>query len=643
MFLEIIKIVFLYIIILFGSMFISDIFNKKIDKTFIIYLLSVSALMYVFSIINCMKFGVYFICTISIILGFYTIIKNIRKKQLWPFLKNNIFTFGLLFFTVIFIVLMIISYNKILPDWDNFSYWSYYDKYVYYNNTLAIEKEYAINVYPPFPTILEYFVMNIFGEYRQGLEAFIVELICFTFFIPVFSKIKEVFGKIITAIAIFIFPTIFLTLLFWLSAYPDFFLGLLFGFMCYIYIKEKDKKFLFFELVLGIILLTITKPIGVFLGVIFIAIIIIFELLKKISNKEMKRFLFSKELIRIYILIFGLITILVSFKIYTGLNISEVQNYNKPKYEVSSAEYIINSFKAFITGEGTEEEINGAISICSLIPTIYNYPIIYSPFKITIFWAIVIATILGVINYFIFRNKDNKKSKFLFMLFCIILGFVGYMFFLQLAYLANFSMDEMIHHNGIDRYASTYIVTIFYFVFVMVVDFISLKKIKFIKNKILYKIIKDICYLFVFTFVMILVSSNYFLNIIFNFERINELQVKKFEYSNEIVEYFNNFNLSSDDKILMLSQDRDKRLDILMARYTLFPTKMFIIEPFTENGDNEITNFENIIKDFDYIYIYNFDDVFKKNTENYFEFGSIVEEKTLYKINDNFKLEKIIK
>lgn len=72
----------LYINIIFGSIFISDRFNKKIETTIIISLLKDILILYIFGIINLLNIGVYIVIILNLLLGIYTIIKNIKNKTL---------------------------------------------------------------------------------------------------------------------------------------------------------------------------------------------------------------------------------------------------------------------------------------------------------------------------------------------------------------------------------------------------------------------------------------------------------------------------------------------------------------------------------------------------------------------------------
>ena len=184
--------ILLYIIIIFGSIFISSKLKKKIDSSIIINFLCIIIILYIFGIFNLLNIGVWVISFLELILGSITIAKYIKNKQLHV-LKENILTTGFIFFTIIYFVFAITTINKYLSNWDQFSYWSYAAKDMYYTNNLVITTSIGVQ-YPPMPTILEFFFMKVIGLYAQGIEAFAVQLLGFSLLLPLFEKIKN--GKI---------------------------------------------------------------------------------------------------------------------------------------------------------------------------------------------------------------------------------------------------------------------------------------------------------------------------------------------------------------------------------------------------------------------------------------------------------------
>ena len=95
--------ILLYIAIISGSIFMADKANKKIEKCIGPNIIITILVLYIFGIFELLKYGVWVIVIVNVILGLYTLIKNIRKKQN---LKEKILTPGFAFWTIAFFVLL---------------------------------------------------------------------------------------------------------------------------------------------------------------------------------------------------------------------------------------------------------------------------------------------------------------------------------------------------------------------------------------------------------------------------------------------------------------------------------------------------------------------------------------------------------
>ena len=96
------------------------------------------------------------------------------------------------FFSILFFVLFVSNYFVNFNVWDEYSYWSVASKNYYLSNSINFSK---INIlphgdgiiYPPNPTILQYFFLKILGSYRQGFELLTLQVFGFTILFPLFQ------------------------------------------------------------------------------------------------------------------------------------------------------------------------------------------------------------------------------------------------------------------------------------------------------------------------------------------------------------------------------------------------------------------------------------------------------------------------
>ena len=137
------RFILLYAIIIGGSIFIAYKSNKKIENCIVINFGLIILSLYTFGLFEWLKYGVWIVSTLNIILGMYAIIKNWKNRKT---LKELILTPGFAFFSFAFLVLMIVSYNKNLVDYDHYFYRSFNTKVLYYTDSMS--RGYTA-LYPP--------------------------------------------------------------------------------------------------------------------------------------------------------------------------------------------------------------------------------------------------------------------------------------------------------------------------------------------------------------------------------------------------------------------------------------------------------------------------------------------------------------
>lgn len=559
-------------------------------------------------------------------LGIYAIVKT-RKN-----IKENILTPGFTFFTIIFFILMLTTYNKNLVDYDHFLYRSYNTKAML--NTDSIVKDIG-SLYPPGINLLEYFFAKIVGIYVQGIEAFAVQIFGFSLLIPLFEIAKKSkFISLVITIAIICIPAILTNLIFYESAYPDAILGLIVGYSMYILCVEKENKFKTFSVALILAVGTITKPAGFYLSGIIIGMYGLTELLNyKCKTKEnIIKFLKSKELKIIIILLLVIVLTLVSWKILGKANHKYARGENAARVGENSTAYTENSLLTTIFGLYTENH-DAADSNRSLIPKIYSTYACLSPVRITIYGAICAIMISMLITYkYVIKPEKKNKRKFANEVIAWVVGLAVYIVFLQLSYILKFSTEEMLGHNGIDRYLPTFLLGMIYFVVAMAIKNMSEKSDKKINFCIL------LCIIIAFT----------------PLQSIANVTLTSGIYNIQSIEYCNNGRIPAnkiDEKIeenaeiISISQNKETNIYNLMLRYYLYPNHKVNVY---NNINEEIVKMikEKIEKEnIAYIYIVTYDEALNGRINKQFNTNIKLENETLYKLQyyeDSIELEKCI-
>lgn len=602
----------LYLIIIFGSIFISSITNKKIEKSIAINMCIIILTLYLFGALGHLQLGVYFVSIASIILG----IIGIRKQ------KKNIFklvlTPGFAFFSIVYFVLMLTTYNKQLVDWDHFSYRSFNAKYMYYTNSMIKDYEFF---YPPASTLIEYFFMKIIGVYRQGIEAFAIQLLGISLLLPMDENIKKSkVAKIAVGVIIICIPAVLTNLVFYESAYIDATLGLILGYSLYTYFTEKSYIYRILAVGIPISVSAIMKPFGIVLVAVFILILVIYEFLqnKYVLKKKFRNLLKSKELKTILVIAIMIVLVFVSWDVVQKLNAKQRKaatitgaNQNRVTEEGKGPiEYIVDSVITTVFGK-YQENNDAADSNRGLIEALYKVYGIYTPLKL----SLASTSILFIIAYVYYYYKI-KDENFKFQTAAVVIGLILYMGLLQVAYITKFSTVEMLGHNGIDRYYATYLLGMLYLIFAVVIN--NLKK-KQNSSK---------------SYTLLLVT----ILLITPLQSICDATITSGIYNINSIEYINsakniadkiNEYVEDDAQIITIAQTNETTLYNIMLKYYLYPDHNAKV--FSSVGEDKIEKIKETLEDSDYIYIFSKDENLNKVLKTIFNIEE-VKNKTLYKI-----------
>lgn len=609
--------ILLYIIITSGSIFISIKTNKKIERCIAPNMLITILLLYIFGMFEGLKYGVWFVSIINIILGIYAIIKGLKDKEK---LKENIFSPGFAFFTIVFFILMITTYTKNLVDYDHYFYRSYNTKVMYYTDTMS--RGYR-ELYQPGINLLEYFFMKVIGTYIQGTEAFAVQLLGFSLLIPLFDrKRNNKFVNTIVSICIICIPAILGNLIFYEAAYPDALLGLIIGYSIYTLLIEKDNKFKMISVILALSVATITKPIGFYISGIVIGMYLLAELLNNKCNKKenIKKFLKSKELKNIIILTVIVILVLTSWKIFTKINNKYnegIKGENSSRVNGKPVEYLLKSIATTTFGY-YEENHDSSDSNNDLIRKIYALTATIAPVKMSIYTVIALIMILAIIVY---KNviKVENKNKYANAIIALTVGLAIYIILIQVSYILKFSTEEMLDHSGLNRYMPTFLLGMIYFILAVVLKNMEEKDDRKINYIILIAIIIACTPLQSIANVTI-TSGIYNINSI---EYCNNGRIPADKINNKIEE---------DSKLISISQNKDKNIFNWMIKYYLYPDhKVDVYNKISEENIEKVK--ERILREnISYMYITSNDEELNKVINKSFNTKITLKDNSLYQL-----------
>ena len=454
----------------------------------------------------------------------------------------------------------------------------------------------------------------------------------FSLLIPLFNREnKSKFMNTIITVLIICIPTIFKNLVFYESAYPDALLGLIIGYCLYILVCEKDNKFKIITTALLLSVCTITKPIGFCIAGIIIAMYIIIQLLN--SKEDIKKFLKSKELKNILILIFIVLLIFSSWEIFKKINNKyneAIRGSNSSRVEGNPIIYTLKSIATTTLGY-YEENHDAADSNNDLIPKLYSIEAVKTPIKITLYGVIAIIIITSLILY---KHviKDENKKKFAHITTSLIIGLILYILLLQLCYIIKFSTKEMLGHNGLDRYMPTFLLGMIYVIITITIKNMEQRKYRKLNYIILIAIIVAFTPL----------------------QSIANVSITSGIYNINSIEYCNNGRIPArkinekveeDAKIISISEQYKTDIFNWMIKYYLYPDHK--VEVYNEITEKTIENIGNKIlesNDTYYMFFVSVSDELNELLNNKFNSNIKLEKETLLKIQieeNKLKLKEI--
>ena len=541
-------------------------------------------------------YGNMLIILLSIGASVYLIYNMLKAKMNWISILKE---FQILIVLYILMALLLIGFKSKI--WDDFSHWILTVKNMFLFNELSNNENSTIffKTYPPATAIIQYFYnfvenilfKNINLEYNSQFVTnyFIsIVLLAITNMTQLNNKTKRILYPIL-----FLIPAIFNSEIY-LSLYVDAILAImgvyLLAYYEYAKVQKIDKKFVFIDVLLATLFLVLIKSTGSAI-IVFCLIYIFLDLVL------MKNYKFNLQIIT---------SILISFfigKKSWGHYIHKTNADIIWKTEKITFGNILN----ILNGKGLDYQYQ---TINNFFKSLARTQIGFFPY------IIFLILTIGILTFIYLKKKDNKNLKILIFNILII---IIYPISLLIMYIFIFSPEEAVNLASFNRYLSTIII------FLIILYIILLAN-----NEKILKYRKILIVLFLLLF---------FLN-----NRLTKLTIKKIKYikkvkkeRQEIKSIPEEIKKNYNNKIYFVSNmNKDEGYYYWIFKYEATPLK---IQDFYYT-DNE--NLFETLKNYDYLYVKDFDENFSKKYSGIFKEG--LEANSFYKIekeNNEVKLTKI--
>lgn len=593
--------------------------RKNIVETLPVGIMGIISILYFFGFLGNLKIGYYIIIAIMLISLLFILLKTIKEK-------HNIFQYlsiGLILYGVFALWLYEINNGRMLCEWDEFTHWGFTVKIMYDSNKFSNELGSTLYFvdYLPGTALFQYFVLQCIGKFNESFMSIAQGLLLGSFIVPLcnikISSKKDFLRNILIFMILLTIPIGFYSSVY-SSLYVDAALGFVFAYILYCHFSTTTRDiFYYVNMSLSFGFLCIIKPSGIGLMVLLVVMLLC-------DNIYNKRYVFSNKKQFILNGIFDIIPVLVGF-IYkkawsirldklgyaahfdTGrITIKGLLNVLQGKGEEYQSQTLKNFYNVFI-GSDTKHFVNSSL-------------IMY----------ILLFFIMAMLLFMVKRKKNY-----------IILGitstavFLVYSVYMLSLYLFSYSQVEAVALASFNRYEYTMITGI---LLGMMMIFLS----QIANHANLSKLfLVYVCVLF-----MLPGQVVYWWNNDDNIQYSIDFR-SKYAYGEKI-----NKELSSDDKVYIISQDSDG-LDYFVLRYTISPVhtqvrrddqswndvSYSIGQPRGENDGNRrvITSEEwmqyLLDEDFNYVFLYHIDDQFISEFGGLFDDNEVTDNQ-LYSVDE---------
>ncbi len=619
--------ILLLLIILNTSLFLSLIFKKNIGQTIFLGNFIYIVILYLSGIFSVMDFGFITIIFLNFLMLLFNIHKYIKKEIS---IRKNILSTGTLVFICSYFLIVFISHNRFVNEWDEFSHWALAVKNMFNLDNLGLGNDSTIlfKDYLSGTSIFQYFCMKISGTYKESMLYIGMDIMILSLLIPITNlfKQKNNYLQYILYIILFFFPTIFYPTIY-LSLYVDGILGLTFSYALYSYYvnrKETLSKFDLFNLYTSLTMLVFIKDFGLILMLIVYMIILIDNMFIRNKFKLNLKEIWKNNKSIILSIVFPLlikITWIITLKInnISGKSAGSVLKTLLNLINLKIEPYQISTIKNFIN----------ATFLSKLAGTFLT---------ITYLMLFVIIIVLG---YIIINNiKEKHKKSMKILVISTILGFIVYATLLLLAYLSVFSEYEAITIASFTRYMNTYCLgTLFLYIVILIFTFKD--DVKKSNNFVIILLL-----IFIINFdvtPLIIMSTN-------KLENNRNYASMRGKYQELI--YKTNKHLKAKDNLYFIATDTNG-YEYYIAKYELTPIKLneglgnwSIGNKYSESDIWTIEKTQNewkeeLVKKYDYVYLYKVDEEFIELYGDLFITDKI-NNNQLYKVDkENGKLDLV--
>lgn len=562
-------------------------FKKRIEETMPISTVCIILIIFLAGLLDNLKIGAILVQILTIIQLIFILITILKKdKNGIKEILGRILTPGLLIYTVLFIVNVIINKGRIFEDYDEFNHWAVIIKNMFIYNTYGTNPETIVrfNEYPPFTAIFQYLFLAVQKVYREDTVIIAQNVLYLSIIIPITKNIKwnKSSLKILTAIPLIVFMPMLLYKNFFLNILVDGILGIMFAYTIYSAYKDDSKIFKSLKILSGEIMLCLTKTSGLGLAVLSLIIILVKIIIDR--KKDKTEFKSNIKSLIVVCIITAVITSMWYIKVNNAEKRWDFSKYVETQENQKSSSEIL---KNFVTAVFMRQDITAK--------------------KLTVFSVTVL-----LIGLQIYSIKKIKNKSFNYYAIAMLISIPIYLISLAITYMTIFEKMEGSMLTCFDRYTSTILLATLCFNAFALFD---------IKTKF------SIEFIVIASIIIALMPLD---NIHIQYVR-GKNYIRTSNTNRDIYTKIENYKdkLTADDKILYMAGDK-ANMEYLRAmnEYVMMPIR---IKNMVSGNYESAEKFEKVIERYDYVFVYRTNQDTIDNIKACFE-DEEIERDTLYKV-----------
>lgn len=262
-----ISLLIVFFVLLCGSIIGSTLFNQRFEKTLPINCTFIVATLFFGGLLGFLKASVYFVISLEVLLSFLCLIHLFKHHALKDGLLA-VFNQGFFVFAVIFVLLFLVHFGKLLHNWDEFSHWGDIVKVMtqindFGTNPLSFSE---FKDYPPGMALFQYFY-QVAGFQNHFTEWFLYhsyQVYMLSFLFPFLAEFKI---KKAGLCPLVIIPVILIPMLLYPNVYDTIYIDPFIGFvsgcaLAFIFSSQSDSKYLSIYSTCSIATLVLAKDSG---------------------------------------------------------------------------------------------------------------------------------------------------------------------------------------------------------------------------------------------------------------------------------------------------------------------------------------------------------------------------------------------